>query len=319
MTVKAPVDTASYVSECLQLAVLFEVSAYPKPGNVHRMANFQETKYEHFLASAVAVASSFRTAAQKGILAAQGEINSGEMKVGEIIKDAVVKVKTWQAGGNTLLGTIILLTPIATAAGISLTKKSFSISKLRKNINLVVESTTPSDAIAVYEAIKIANPSGLVGKAPILDVNDPKSKEAILRENITLFDVFKISAAYDSVSKEWVENYPITFNIGFPYLTQRLRETSNLNTAIVHTFLKILSTVPDTLIIRKAGLKKAKKFSEKAKKVLNLGGLQTSLGREKLLLFDEELRKSGNQYNPGTTADITAAVLALTILNGYRP
>ena len=311
--------TAKYVSSCLQLAILLEISA-DKPGNVNRIADFYSTQYEHFLASAVAVEPSFAHAAERGVMVYDKKINFNEVSIGEIIKDAVINVKTWQHGGNTLLGTVLLLSPIAAAGGMMLAeKRGFSIYKLRENTKLIIESTTPSDAVAVYEAINKANPSGLVDKAPTLDVNDPKSKKTILDKNITLYNVFKISAPYDSISREWVENYPVTFEIGLPYFTQQLKETDNLNTAIVHTFLKVLSKVPDTLIARKVGSNKAKEVSEKAGEVLRLGGLTTSLGREKLSVFDKELRGSTNQHNPGTTADIMATVLAISILNGYRP
>jgi triphosphoribosyl-dephospho-CoA synthase len=311
--------TAKHVSGCLQLAILLEVSAH-KPGNVNRATGFQNTRYEHFLASAVAVEPGFAYAAQLGIMVSEGKIELNEISIGEIIRNVVVNVNAWQHGGNTLLGTVLLLSPIAAASGMTLAKNNrFSVSRLRENIKLVIESTTPSDAVAVYEAINIANPSGLVDKAPTLDVNDPKSKETILEENVTLYDVFKISAPYDSISREWVENYPITFKTGFPFFAQQLDETGSLNTAIVNTFLKVLSSVPDTLIVRKVGLEKAKEISEKAREILRLGGLTTARGRDKLSSFDKELRGSANRYNPGTTADIIAAVLAVSILNGYRP
>lgn len=253
-------------------------------------------------------------------MVSEGRIELNEICVGEIVKEAVVNVNVWQHGGNTLLGTVLLFSPIAVAAGLTLAKKEkFSLLKLRKNIKLVVESTTPSDAVAVYETINIANPSGLADKAPAFDVNDPKSKETILEKNVTLYDIFKISAPYDTISREWVENYPITFETGLPYFTRQLEKAGDLNTAIVHTFLKVLSTVPDTLIARKVGWEKAKEVSRRAKEVLRLGGLTTSLGRKKLAKFDEDLRSQANEYNPGTTADIIAAVLAITILDGYRP
>ncbi len=318
MTAKTQVDIAEHVSRCLQLAVLLEVSAYPKPGNVHRTADFQETRYEHFLASAVALAPSFRNAAQKGVLTSQGKINPDELEIGKIIKDAVEQVKTWQSGGNTLLGTIILLTPIASAAGKALTEKPFSISKLRKNIKLVVESTTPMDAVNVYDAISIAKPGGL-GKAPELDVADSTSKQKILMDNVTLFDVFKISSSWDSVSSEWVNNYSITFDLGYPYFANMLEKTNDVNIATVHTFLKILSEVPDTLIARKMGSAKANEISAQAKQVLNVGALTTQKGRKKLFQFDEKLRDAKHRLNPGTTADLTAAVLAVAVLHGYRP
>ena len=56
-----------------------------------------------------------------------------------------------------------------------------------------------------------------------------------------------------------------------------------------------------------------------AKMVLELGGLETEAGRESLKDFDRKLRLSQNKCNPGTTADLTAAALALCILGGYRP
>ncbi|MFB0514932.1 MAG: triphosphoribosyl-dephospho-CoA synthase, partial [Candidatus Bathyarchaeia archaeon] len=302
----------------LQLAVLLEVSAYPKPGNVHRTADFQETRYEHFLASAVALAPSFRNATQKGVLMAQGKINPGELEMGKIIKDAVESVKTWQSGGNTLLGTVTLLTPIAAAAGITLNKKPFSISELRKNIRLVVGSTTPIDAVNFYDAISIAKPGGL-GKAPKLDVTDSTSEQKILRDSVTLFDVFKISSPWDSISSEWVNNYSITFDTGYSYFVEVLEKTNDVNIATVHTFLRILSEVPDTLVARKLGLARAKEISSQAKEVIEAGALTTRKGREKLFQFDNKLRDAKHRLNPGTTADLTAVVLAVAVLDGYRP
>jgi triphosphoribosyl-dephospho-CoA synthase len=194
----------------------------------------------------------------------------------------------------------------------------FEVPKIRENLKLVVESTTPEDAVNVYEAIKIANPSGL-GKAPELDINDPSSVSRIVKENISLHQVFKIASEYDRVCSEWVNNYPITFDVAYPHLMEQIRKTKDLNVAIIHTFLKVLAEYPDTFIARKIGIKKAREVSSKAKEILKLGGLETSRGRENLREFDLELRRSSNLFNPGTTADIIAAALALSILNGYRP
>ena len=312
-------EIAKYIPSSLQLGILLEVSA-PKPGNVNKNSGFETTKFEHFLASAVAVMPSFERAAEQGIKVSKRAIQPEQIGIGGIMKEAVMNINAWQNGGNTLLGTVLLLSPIAVAAGISLARDSrLSSSRLREDIGLVVESTTPSDAVAVYEAINMAGPNGLAGKTPTLDVNDPNSKIRLMEERITLYEVFKISAPYDSISKEWVENYPTTFEMGLPYFTQQLKETGNLNTAIVHTFLRVLSKVSDTLIIRKAGPRKAEAVSSKAREVMNLGGLTTSLGKEKLSRLDKELRGPMNKLNPGTTADIIAAILSVALLKGYRP
>ena len=76
---------------------------------------------------------------------------------------------------------------------------------------------------------------------------------------------------------------------------------------------------PDTLIARKAGLKKANYVSTSAEKILKFGGLATSAGSNMFQAFDEKLRKSKNQLNPGTTADLISAILAIVLLKGYRP
>lgn len=319
MTISTLVETANHVSRCLQLALLLEVSAYPKPGNVHRTGDFEETRYEHFLASAVAVAPHFEHAAKQGLLAQAGKISLDNVGVGKIIKDAIVDVKDWQHDGNTVLGSLILLVPIAVAAGCTHAEDApFNIEEFRKNLKFVVESTTPTDAVEVYNAIVIAQPGGL-GKTPKLDVTDATSKQKILKDNVSLYEVFKFSAPWDSISSEWVSNYHITFDIGYPYLIRELKENQDVNITTVHTFLNILSQVPDTLIGRKVGTSKAREISTQAKKVLEAGGLTTPNGMRSLMKFDRKLRDLEHKLNPGTTADITSAVLTIHVLNGYRP
>ena len=309
-------EKAKHISRCLELAMLLEVSA-AKPGNVNFVAGFEGTRVEHFLASAVAAAPSFEEAANRGIAVSEKKLPVNDVGMGQIIKKCVADINAWQKGGNTLLGTVILFVPMAVAAGMTPVKGNFDFSQLRENLRLAVESTTAEDAVHLYEAIDIAKPGGLNG-APDLDVHDSHSKERLLKENVSLYQVFKIAAGYDDICSEWVNNYPITFNVAYPYLSEQLK-SRDLNTAIVHTFLKVLSEHPDTFIARKVGYEKAWEISLDAKKVLELGSVETSNGRKSLREFDRKLRESGNLLNPGTTADITAAALALCTLSGYRP
>ena len=310
-------EKARHISKCLESAILFEVSAN-KPGNVNFVVGFEGTRVEHFLASAVAVAPTFEEAARRGIKVAKRELGLDDVDLGRLMKDCVEDINNWQKGGNTLLGTVILFMPIAVSAGMtSIKDNEIDINCLRSNLKLVVESTTPQDAVNLYEAIEIAKPSGLNG-APDLDVKVEDSKMRLIRESISLFDVFKTASSYDDVCYEWIHNFPITFDMAYPFLMNELK-TKSLNTAIVHTFLKVLAERPDTFISRKIGEKRAKDVSKRAREVLEMGGAETPIGKKKLIQFDKKLRKSGNDYNPGTTADITAATLALCTLSGYRP
>ena len=290
-----------------------------KPGNVTPTASFEGTRIEHFLASAVAAELSFEKAASRGITVSENKLCVSDVGIGQIIKECAVDINTWQKGGNTLLGTVILFVPIAVAAGMTQTVENFTFnfSRLRENLRLAVESTTAEDSVNLYEAIDLASPSGL-GDAPVLSVTDPDSKATLLKDDISLFEVFKIASSYDDICSEWVNNYPITFDLAYPYLMKRLKH-SNLNVAVVHTFLKILSEHPDTFISRKVGVEKSRAVSLEAKKVFELGGLETFEGRKSILELDRRLRESGNLLNPGTTADLTATALALCTLSGYRP
>jgi triphosphoribosyl-dephospho-CoA synthase len=311
-------EKSKHISKCLELAILLEVSA-KKPGNVNFTSDFERTRCEHFLASAVATGPSFQTAAYRGVLVAENKLGISEVGLGQLIKTCAADVNAWQKGGNTILGTIMLFMPVAVAAGMTPSKKNylFDLSLLRKNIDLAVKSTTALDSVHLYEAVDIASPSGL-NDAPDLDVTDPRSKERLIKENVSLYEVFKIASAYDDICFEWVHNYPVTFDLAYPYLMEQLK-SKPLNTAVVHTFLKILSERPDTFIARKVGKEKAQEVSTDAKAILELGGLETTKGKKNLKQFDKKLRLSGNKCNPGTTADLTAAALALCTLDGYRP
>ena len=311
-------EKAQHISKCLELAILLEVSA-EKPGNVNFASSFEGTSVEHFLASAVAAGSSFQEAAYRGSLVAEKRLEVGKVGLGQLIKTCVADINAWQKGGNTILGTVMLFVPIAVAAGMTSTTKDYVLdfSLLRKNIDLIVKSTTAWDSVHLYEAVDIAGPSGL-GGAPDLDVTDPTSKERLLKENVGLFEVFKIASGYDDICYEWVHNYPLTFDLAYPFLMKQL-ESKPLNIAVVHSFLKILSERPDTFIARKVGKEKAIEVSSAAKTVLEIAGFETVEGKNRLTEFNKNLRTLGNSYNPGTTADLTAAALALCTLGGYRP
>ncbi len=311
-------EKTQHISKCLELAILLEVSS-EKPGNVSLASSFEGTTCQHFLASAVAAGPSFQEAVYRGLQVAEGKLPVSEVELGQLIKSCAKDVNDWQKGGNTILGTIMLFMPIAVAAGMTPTDKDFQLDfpLLRSNIDRAVKATTAWDSVHLYEAVDIASPSGL-NKAPDLDLNDPQSKERLLKENVSLFEVFRLAAAYDDICAEWVNNYSITFDLAYPYLAEQLK-SKPLNTAVVHVFLKILSMRPDTFIARKMGKDKAAEVSAEAATVLELGGLETERGKASLKRFDRKLRSTQNKCNPGTTADLTAAALALCTLSGYRP
>src|SRR4029079_19799922 len=96
------VVAAADVAAAAQLACLLEASA-PKPGNVSPGRHFADTRYEDFLASAVAIGGTIAYA--------------GNPSVGATVRLAVEATAQWTRS-NTNLGIVLLLTPIARAAAL---------------------------------------------------------------------------------------------------------------------------------------------------------------------------------------------------------
>lgn len=305
------------IARAAQLASALEVSGYPKPGNVHRTADLKRMTFEHFIASSIAIGPVLLDVAKKGFRVGKGEIKSVDIGVGGAIKSAIGNTMKWQRDGNTNLGIVLLLMPIAAAAGITLGKEGkIQMKKLRANLSCVLKSTTPEDALNVYDAILIANPEGL-GKVDELDLKNEASRKRIKEEQISLYEIMNMSSGWDNISREWVTDMQITFEFGYPLVKKLYGKTKNMNTTTVQSFLEILSKYPDTYVQRIHGKKIAEKVSKKAEAIIKEGGISTKTGRVLITELDEELREK--TINPGTTADLISSSLMLAILDGLRP
>lgn len=308
------------VSGCAVLAALLEVSAYPKPGNVHRTRDLPDTKFEHFLAGAVAIEPTMRRLAQKGQKIQTSGVGWSDVRLGRHILEAVTDMLSWQKGGNVNLGIILLQTPLAAAAGSVLGEDGRSETEaLRGSLKKLILSTTPDDAVDVYEAIRLAVPRRVLGSVDELDVLDNSAINRIRTKELNLLDIFQICAMRDSICREWVTDFETTFKLGYPRLKSAVENLKDINIAVVDTFIYLLSENPDSLIIRKSGAERALEVSEKAKAVLSAGGGTTEQGRQLLQDLDDELSDEGGNLNPGTTADLTAASIFVLLLEGWRP
>jgi triphosphoribosyl-dephospho-CoA synthase len=236
-----------------------------------------------------------------------------------MILEAVTDSLDWQGGGNVNLGVVLLFAPIAAATGSTLMRhEDVDVADLRGKLELVTRSTTPEDAALVYEAIRTAMTPRVLGEVEELDVYDPESTSELVEKRLTLIDVFGLCAERDKICREWTSGFNVTFDEGYTYLKAALGSIE-VNTAVVDTFLHILSANPDSLIARKSGKALAEEVSERAQRILEEGGSGSELGSEMLKILDDELAEAGGALNPGTTADLTASSLFVALLEGWRP
>jgi triphosphoribosyl-dephospho-CoA synthase len=278
------VNTPAEVAAAGQLACLLEVSA-PKPGNVSPERHFHDTRYEDFLASAVAIGPALAEA--------------GTTSLGTTIRHAVEATLRWTRS-NTNLGIVLLLAPLARAA-------LRSGGTLRQRLAAVLAETTVADAHEVYAAIRQARPGGL-GEAAAEDVTNPPT--------VTLGEAMALAADRDAVAREYTNGFALTFETAVPALEAARRDQLSWTDAVIEAYLALLDVSPDTHIARKLGRTEAEGVSRTARAVRVAGGTRTEAGRKALLALDTELRDPRNRRNPGTTADLTCAALFVVILEG---
>jgi triphosphoribosyl-dephospho-CoA synthase len=267
------------VAIVVQSACLLEASC-PKPGNVSPGRAFADTCYEDFLISAAAIGPAFARADTIGatILAA-------------------VRATRQRVSANTNLGIVLLLAPLAAAAGLE-------GGTLRERVARALRGLTLADAEAAYEAIRLAGAGGL-GTAPAEDIG--------ARSTVTLLEAMRLAAARDAIAHEYASDYDRTFRVATPALQRARAAGHGWPAAILDAFLRLLDEVPDTLIARKEGQEAAQAVSVRARSVLRAGEAG-STGREAAAAaFDMELRARGNRLNPGATADLVAAALFVAL------
>ena len=282
------------IAKMAQIASALEVSGYPKPGNVHRTRDFDDMEFEDFVISGIVIGDTIREACT--------DVDVENPQLGKYILQAVAETDRW-IKNNTNLGIVMMTTPIAVAAAIS-----DSFDEIRENIKLVMGNTSVDDACDLYDAINIADAGGM-GDQDEYDVASDNAKNELRQNNQTMYDVLKISAPWDMLAREMTGDMPAVFEIGYPKYHE-LRQSKSQNDACVLTFLTILSHVPDTLISRKYGSDEAMKISLMTRDLLNIKDEPDF--KDRLREFDDYLFK--NKYNPGTTADLTAASIFVSYL-----
>jgi triphosphoribosyl-dephospho-CoA synthase len=257
-----------------------EVAA-AKPGNISPTHDFPDTTYADMVRSALALGGVFtRRRARR-------------RRVGQLIADGV-RATARVADTNTNLGIVLLFAPLVRAEASRQGNEELRAATVRTLAELDID-----DASAAFAAIARAEPGGL-GEAPEHDVRSPA--------RVSLRDAMAAAADRDSIASEYATGYAIVFETGLRLLDRALRDGLSTLQAIASLYIGLLATHPDTLIARKAGAAAAQAVSAAAREVRD--------GTTSPAEFEARLRWGDNNLNPGTTADLVAAILLAALLSG---
>ena len=263
------------------IACLLEVSA-PKPGNVHRSADFADMTFHDFQLSAVAVGPVLDRACSEGV---------GAAVLGSI--EATRRVTSV----NTNLGLVLLLAPLAAVP---------RDEPLSEGISGLLGKMTAKDASRVYRAIRLAQPGGL-GEVDEMDVNDEPPPQLLV--------AMQQARDRDMIARQYCNNFQDVLEQFLPWLVEELSSTRPTLESIVRLHVRIMADFPDSLIARKCGRETACQAASLAARVLECQDAQQY--QEKLSDLDFWLRSDHHKRNPGTTADLVGATLFAALREGH--
>lgn len=268
-----------------ELALLLEVTGTPKPGNVDRHREYDDLRFEHFMAGAVGSTPGL-TLAQKGAA------------VGRAFERSIAGMAE-QSAGNTQFGALLLLVPLVQAAS------THDGDLSSESVSEIVGSTTVEDACDFYRAfehvaVAVDDPPA---ELDALDVRRGAQAASTLREReLTLMDVMELSAEIDGVAREWTQDFPRSFGAA-----DWIEESDGpIAERVADAFLRMLSEEPDTFIVKQHDAATAAEASEQAQSA-RAGEIDTDALAEEFIQRD---------INPGTTADLTAAALFIALERG---
>jgi len=273
------------VAQNAELALLLEVTGTPKPGNVDRERDFDDLRFEHFMAGVVG--------ARPGLeLAADGE------PVGRAFERAVDGMAD-QSAGNTQFGALLVLSPLVAAASEG--------DLTPTGADSVVRATTVEDAADFYRAfehVDVAVDDPPEGMEP-LDVRRGSEAVPALRErDLTLYDIMEQSADVDGVAAEWTGQFSRVFDAAAAILD----DEGPVPERASRVFLDLLATEVDTFVVTRNGRDAAEEVQRRAQAVLD--------GEEDPTELADEL--VARDINPGTTADLVAGALFVALERGLE-
>lgn len=268
------------IGDIAQEAMIFEVSATPKPGLVDRASNgaHHDMDFFTFLTSAAALRSSFETFARIGAERAAEPVETLLPFLQEAGIVAEQRMFAATHGVNTHKGMIFSLGLLSGAAGwASRRGESLRAEHLCALVAKICHGLT--DAAYCHVADKPA-------------ARRTKGEEMFLRYGVT------------GVRGEAESGFATVRRHGLPVYRRRRREGASVNDALCDTLLHLVAVDTDTNILGRHDMETLRYAQTAAKSVLRLGGMRTPVGRHAIEVLDEDFIE--RWISPGGSADLIA-------------
>ena len=249
--------TGDEIAWAAQLACLFEASI-EKPGNVSPRMSFSDMRFEDFLTSAVAIGPALRDA---------GPSHGGRDDRQGRGRHAPSRRRQHQPGAD----------PAARSLGEGRRGRP----RRRRPARRAGRRLEVPDRTGCGSGLR-----GHPWRRSRRHGRDRPPRCARARGHRDLARGHGSARERDSIAREYVTDFALTFSLGAETILRRWRDGAGFSDAVQTAFLTILAETPDTLIARKNGVAVAEDVSRRAAHVLAAGGTASVAGRA-------EIRRTG--------------------------
>lgn len=289
LTIKQRKKIAAWLTQLAQRALLYEVSAWPKPGLVDPVEHEAHSDMDvfTFINSSTSLYEYLHQAALLGIMSNSSNLPSIFEELREYGKKAEKKMFMATKNVNTHKGAVFSLGVFVTATGYSL------------------QRTKKFDADDIEAVIK----------RMLVNLLDDDFKHLKIKKKLTTGEKQYLEYGLSGIRGEAHAGYPTVFSYGLPVL---LASSGNWNNRILMTFLELAMHIEDSTLIKRAGTPTIQEWkNQEIRECLSLGGITTDVGRKKLIEIEQEF--SQRNLSLGGTADLLIVTIFLGLVKEGLP
>lgn len=274
------------IGEAAITGMLYEASASPAPGLVSPFSSgvHSDMNFFTFLRSTSSIAYAMYICAQIGI-DYDKDILKRIRSVGIDAESIMLKATN---GVNTQRGLLFAAGIVCAAAGCCVRKK---IELSRDNISSECRNIAKNIVRDELESIGT-------------------------KEKLTHGEKIYLNYGITGIRGEVENGLPSVINYGLPYYDKAIKHNSDVNKALVHSLLGIMTVVEDTVVINKASIEGLEYMRKEAKKAIELGSIFGPEGEEYIKGMEEKFIT--RRISPGGAADLLAISVMFYELENYK-
>ncbi len=272
-----------YIGNMAAKAILYEVSAAPKPGLVDRMdaGAHEDMDYFTFLDSIMAIGDDFRRMAEAGTVFKGSELRDLFAEIREIGKGTEKIMLAATDGVNTHKGIIFSMGILSALAGFLMVKKG--------------REKVAAEELCSYVPMMVGDLCHELKHIP---------NKRPLTHGEKLYKKYGVTGIRGEVSS----GFSTVLATGIPTL-RRLQDDCNTDQLLVSALLSIMSKAEDSNVLHRHGMDGLEYVRKTAAKAIELGGPLTKAGSSYLLEMEADFKRK--KISPGGGADLLAVSVFL--------